>query len=251
MIKQEKGPRICLDWLRNGGCTRAGCKFAHYKTNICADFKFGRCIYGDECLYIHQVSDQRKAASTSPMCWSICEPIQDNTTKMFDDMEQQIGSTKRRYTTLNHEINVLSAEVEQMERKISSRLSMFSQLEKTGEQIQLERLRLEEEERNFKQKLADFEKDYKELNSLQSRVQSHKNLISSKTAERQKIIDEGHQNVATKDADEKLCAICMDSQITHVLVPCGHAKFCFNCVENVKECPVCRGAVTMCVKLFS
>lgn len=40
--------------------------------------------------------------------------------------------------------------------------------------------------------------------------------------------------------DERLCKVCLDGQVSHVFVPCGHAVCCGTCVGNIKECPLCR-----------
>jgi len=256
MKNQEKPPRICFDWLRNGGCTRKDCKFAHEKTEPCADYSMGKCKYGKECLYIH-VAPKEPAKVAPPKItargWLTCE--QDDTTRRFEYMEQKISSTKRKYVSLKSDIDVLTTEVEQMQLKISTRMSTYAQLEKVGEQIQQDRLRLEQEEKSFKKRLVDFQKEYHEIAQLTSKVESHKKLINTKTSELQNIVNLNsgtNNNVATIDhEDDKLCAICMDSGITHVLVPCGHAKFCSSCVQDIKECPVCRKEVTMCMKLYS
>ena len=36
------------------------------------------------------------------------------------------------------------------------------------------------------------------------------------------------------------CVICLDNRCNRVLVPCGHALYCDNCVGKLKECSVCR-----------
>ena len=55
--------------------------------------------------------------------------------------------------------------------------------------------------------------------------------------------------------DNNTCIVCMDASITHTTVPCGHLKFCETCSAILKArndpCPVCRGAVTNYMKVFS
>ena len=251
MKNEEKPPRICFDWLRNGGCTRNGCKFSHEKTEQCADYNMGKCTYGDQCLYIHANAKDSTTPKVTTRRWINCEQIQDDTTRRFENMEQQIGSTKRRYLSLKNDIEVLTVELDQMQQKINSRMSTYAQLEKVGERIQQDRIRLEQEEKNFRKKLVEFQKDYDDIAKLNSKIESHKKLINTKTEERKKIVDAENSITTIDKEDDKLCAICMDSEITHVLVPCGHAKFCSSCVQDIKDCPVCRKEVTLCMKLYS
>ena len=44
------------------------------------------------------------------------------------------------------------------------------------------------------------------------------------------------------------CVVCMDSEATHILAPCGHMCVCGTCVGYIcaaasPECPMCRAAV--------
>ncbi len=57
------------------------------------------------------------------------------------------------------------------------------------------------------------------------------------------------------DNDENECIICMDSQRSAALLPCGHFKFCYECATKLmknkkKECPYCRRAVTSCNRIY-
>ncbi|CAM9585526.1 unnamed protein product, partial [Ectocarpus sp. 8 AP-2014] len=43
--------------------------------------------------------------------------------------------------------------------------------------------------------------------------------------------------------------VCLHDEINCALVPCGHC-FCAGCGSRVRECPVCRTAVTQMLKTF-
>jgi hypothetical protein len=46
---------------------------------------------------------------------------------------------------------------------------------------------------------------------------------------------------------EGTCSICMDAEISHVFVPCGHFCTCITCARLCDRCPICRvpvGSVT-------
>jgi hypothetical protein len=52
--------------------------------------------------------------------------------------------------------------------------------------------------------------------------------------------------------DEDLCAICMESEKTHIVIPCGHQCICGPCSEAVtdKQCPVCRQECSGVFRVF-
>ena len=53
------------------------------------------------------------------------------------------------------------------------------------------------------------------------------------------------------DDDEGLCIICFEAPSSHILIPCGHQCVCQSCMDKVlNECPICRAAVDLKVKVF-
>jgi len=47
--------------------------------------------------------------------------------------------------------------------------------------------------------------------------------------------------------NDKICKICMDSNVDIVLTPCGHRSFCSTCINQkytkkykITICPICR-----------
>jgi len=46
------------------------------------------------------------------------------------------------------------------------------------------------------------------------------------------------------------CVICMDKKRSVVNVPCGHLVLCDTCGPTVKECPICRAAITNILTVF-
>ena len=37
-----------------------------------------------------------------------------------------------------------------------------------------------------------------------------------------------------------ICCICNINQSHILLRPCGHANFCYRCLQNIDTCPICR-----------
>jgi uncharacterized protein YoxC len=50
------------------------------------------------------------------------------------------------------------------------------------------------------------------------------------------------------------CNICMDSEITHAFIPCGHHCVCEDCANVVfsqsKQCPMCRGNIMGILRIY-
>ena len=46
------------------------------------------------------------------------------------------------------------------------------------------------------------------------------------------------------------CKICMDGDITMVLLPCLHLLCCERCSEQLKKCPWCRSSILGTLKTF-
>jgi hypothetical protein len=61
---------------------------------------------------------------------------------------------------------------------------------------------------------------------------------------------DAHQELSVLDED--LCAICMESEKTHIVIPCGHQCLCGPCSEAVtdKQCPVCRQECSGVFRVF-
>ncbi|XP_029470222.1 baculoviral IAP repeat-containing protein 7 isoform X2 [Rhinatrema bivittatum] len=50
--------------------------------------------------------------------------------------------------------------------------------------------------------------------------------------------------------EERTCKICMDRDVSIVLVPCGHLVLCGECAPNLQCCPICRAAIRSRVQTF-
>jgi len=58
--------------------------------------------------------------------------------------------------------------------------------------------------------------------------------------------------VPGEDGDSKECVVCLEGMKSHVIVPCGHLCLCEACSQQFQKgnCPLCRQAVTMIVKVY-
>jgi len=95
---------------------------------------------------------------------------------------------------------------------------------------------LEELTKKVATKNAELEKITNKLNSL-----------------RKLIITGLDEIVKPEDAQKKMCPICFESEVTTVLVPCGHT-YCKGCSENDRsrnaKCPQCRSVINARIRLF-
>lgn len=50
--------------------------------------------------------------------------------------------------------------------------------------------------------------------------------------------------------EQRLCKICMDEEVSIVLLPCGHLVSCVKCGPALKYCPICRNDIKGTVRVF-
>lgn len=50
--------------------------------------------------------------------------------------------------------------------------------------------------------------------------------------------------------NDNFCIICMKEPVNCTILECGHTGTCFTCSEELKECPICRQAVTRVIRIF-
>jgi len=50
---------------------------------------------------------------------------------------------------------------------------------------------------------------------------------------------------------EKLCKVCMDSDISIVFIPCGHLVTCQKCSESLDKCPICCATIMQKIKTYN
>ena len=50
--------------------------------------------------------------------------------------------------------------------------------------------------------------------------------------------------------DENLCKLCEEAELNCVFAGCGHMVACIPCAEKVRNCPICREAITQRIRIF-
>jgi len=107
-----------------------------------------------------------------------------------------------------------------------------------------EPLKMKEEE--ITQLKSDPYFDHEKLESLSLDALKH---IQEITPAYSKKIE---TTIQTKEADEKLCPICMDehNKKDHVMNPCGHC-FCGKCSKDLTQCAICRKNIDGKIKVYN
>ena len=54
----------------------------------------------------------------------------------------------------------------------------------------------------------------------------------------------------TELKEQKLCKICMVSDVNIVFLPCGHLVACATCAPALQMCPICRAAIKGTVRTY-
>lgn len=50
--------------------------------------------------------------------------------------------------------------------------------------------------------------------------------------------------------EQRICKICMDEEVSIVLLPCGHLVSCVKCAPALRNCPICRNGIKGTVRTF-
>jgi len=88
---------------------------------------------------------------------------------------------------------------------------------------------------------------------------AHEILMQEKTA--LEITIDGQRNKSDEDQkkrdeekkksdEEKRCCICYEHNSTHACFPCGHKKFCEECINELEECALCKSPIEESIKIF-
>ena len=64
------------------------------------------------------------------------------------------------------------------------------------------------------------------------------------------VAEQGATGDPVQDPDRESCVVCLDEAKSHALVPCGHRCVCGPCGVRLGQCPVCRQAVTMAMRVW-
>ena len=60
----------------------------------------------------------------------------------------------------------------------------------------------------------------------------------------------GRMDYVVAEDELKMCQICYEEEIDCAFYDCGHVCACVRCAKQVEECPLCRKAVSVVIKIF-
>jgi hypothetical protein len=97
----------------------------------------------------------------------------------------------------------------------------------------------------FSQKCLKHYKD--QAQDLTTNFSSTQQTLAAYT----EFIKTGVQEMVGPDVTPNMCSVCLESEINHCLVPCGHT-FCEGCIKKSggQKCMTCRTTVQKSVKLY-
>ena len=91
-------------------------------------------------------------------------------------------------------------------------------------------------------------------------LQQRLNLVIAQQKNEPKCEDDKLTQLKTKESssivEKNECTICLENLANTAPVPCGHMKFCYNCISNYhlnypeKGCPICRSKINTVCKIF-
>jgi len=74
-------------------------------------------------------------------------------------------------------------------------------------------------------------------------------LISADANVKQLSLEELRETVENL-LENKVCQVCMDSEVSTAFCPCGHVVCCVDCATLCRECPLCRMQITYAQRVF-
>jgi len=82
-----------------------------------------------------------------------------------------------------------------------------------------------------------------ELNERINTIKEHNTAIVLKSEKLLESLEELHD--AIKKKQPHLCAVCLENDVTHSFVPCGHCfcQTCGNQAHRRNRCPNCRNSI--------
>lgn len=95
--------------------------------------------------------------------------------------------------------------------------------------------------------------DWKDMEDVTgSVVEQLKDFDFDLTSETDNIVKK-HEDKVNKfgKTDENECAICFKiTDRKRILIPCGHTKYCESCIQELKECSICKTQVNTIIRVF-
>ncbi|CAD8167034.1 unnamed protein product [Paramecium octaurelia] len=124
----------------------------------------------------------------------------------------------------NLEIFLNQTQNQELRNQIQDKIEQFNQIQ----QSMAQQINFEQNKQQVKKSIVI--KEVKDLNEEQQ-PQRPRNEIQQDTC----------------------CIICMDRDITHALIPCGHQKYCEQCALmsiDLKKCSICQQPITGSIRIF-
>jgi len=76
------------------------------------------------------------------------------------------------------------------------------------------------------------------------------NLFVRPYGELERLIAKMKTETIDYTVDKILCKVCLEREITTAFLPCRHSATCEECSKSIKECPLCRQAISQTLLLF-
>lgn len=87
------------------------------------------------------------------------------------------------------------------------------------------------------------------INRINDRLSSVASVVSSSSKIKgencQKCGKEGHKN-----QECKMCCICWERETIYAAIPCGHKKYCLNCIQGLEVCAICRTEIDSYIRVY-
>lgn len=197
-----------------------------------------------------KANDSSQSYQASPSAHVERPEIRSNEPGMFffckGGCNRKYLTSKNWYSHMENSHQIFNMALPAMEKNNISKGTRRLDRQKISHQRNQDRKMIEDLQSKISQLESSRNREHVQIASGEAEIQKLQNQV--KELESRQFIDE--ETIATGSLE---CIICLEPTTTAIL-PCGHTCLCDGCSaslhQNRKSCPICRGPITKCQKLF-
>jgi len=94
--------------------------------------------------------------------------------------------------------------------------------------------------------IDDLFRNWNQIKKKDSDTVDQKNPISSEAETELKLALDNMKKLSREVQtlkESRTCKLCMDKEVSQVLLPCGHVICCNHCIAKIQKCPICRAEI--------
>lgn len=180
----------------------------------------------NELEYINEIKRQKlllsQISEKKTILGKNLHNIEINYRKKNENLMSIIKAKEISINKQNSIIEDLEEGIINFEKSSSEEILLFKKaIKKLNDENEKERNLNEKKEKELKIAKNKYDKQANELLEIKEKI---------------KKFQENQKN----EQSENICCICMSAKPDYACFPCGHKKFCENCLKNINVCSICK-----------